>query len=60
MRSKRQSFFLLLTLLVIPFMLTGCGKNNNAKDVAVEMVTRLSKDNYKNIGDIFQTVDKVQ
>ena len=53
MKNNVKKIFLLFILLVIPFMVTGCGKNSSAKDVAVEMVTRLSKDNYENIGDIF-------
>ena len=52
MKRKTQIIYLLLVLLLVP-LVTGCGKNNSAKDVAVEMVTRLSKDNYKNMGDIF-------
>ena len=53
MSNKTKKVFLLLTLLVIPFLTTACGKNNSAKDVAVEMVTKLSKDDYKNMDDIF-------
>lgn len=53
MKSNAKKIFILLALLVIPFMTTGCGKNSSAKDVAVEMVTRLSEDDYKDIGDIF-------
>ena len=53
MKNNVKKIFLLFILLIIPFMVTGCGKNSSAKDVAIEMVTRLSKDNYKNIGDIF-------
>lgn len=51
--KKVQKVFLLLAILVLPFMVTGCGKNSSAKDVAVQMVTKLSKDDYKNIGKIF-------
>lgn len=51
--KKIQKVFLLLAILVLPFMVTGCGKNSSAKDVAVQMVTKLSKDDYKNIGKIF-------
>ena len=51
--KKVQKVFLLLAILVLPFMVTGCGKNSSAKDVAVQMVTKLSKDDYKNIGRIF-------
>lgn len=53
MKSNAKKIVLLLTLLVVPFMVTGCGKNSSAKDVAVEMVTKLSKDDYKNMDDIF-------
>ena len=53
MKSNAKKIVLLLALLVVPFMVTGCGKNSSAKDVAVEMVTKLSKDDYKNMDDIF-------
>lgn len=48
---------LLLVLAIVPF-LTGCSNGgSSAKSVAIEMVTRLSKDNYKNIGNIFYHED---
>ena len=53
MKINTKKIFLLLILLIVPFMVTGCGKNGSAKDVAIDMVTRLSKDDYKGIGDIF-------
>lgn len=48
---------LLLLLAIIPF-LTGCSNgSSSAKGVAIEMVTRLSKNDYKNIGSIFYQED---
>lgn len=56
MKKVTKLFCLLLVVAIIPFM-TGCTDNNSAENVAIEMVTRLSKDNYKNIGDIFYHED---
>ncbi len=56
MKKVTKLFCLLLVVAIIPF-LTGCTDNNSAENVAIEMVTRLSKDNYKNIGDIFYHED---
>lgn len=53
MKNKVIKVLSLLVLLVVPFLLTGCGSNNTPKNVAVEMVERLSEDNYKNIGKLF-------
>ena len=49
---------LICLLLVSAIILTGCSNGgSSAKDVAIEMVTRLSKNNYKNIGSIFYHED---
>ncbi len=56
MKKLTKIICLLLVLAIIP-LLTGCSDNNSAKGVAVDMVTRLGKDNYKNIGDIFYHED---
>ena len=57
MKKLTKIVCLLLVLTIIPF-LTGCSNgSSSAKGVAVEMVTRLSKDNYKNIGSIFYHED---
>lgn len=53
MKTKTIKLLSLLVLLVVPFLLTGCGSNNTPKNVALEMVERLSEDNYKNIGKLF-------
>lgn len=53
MKTKAIKLLSLLVLLIIPLLLTGCGSNNTPKDVAVEMVERLSEDDYKNIGKLF-------
>ena len=55
MKKLGKVLSLLLVISIIPFI-TGCG-SNTAEKVAVEMVTRLSNDNYKNIGDIFYHED---
>ena len=53
MKLRSSKVFLLLIVLLVPFFLTGCGANNSAKDVATEMVEKLSKGNYKNMDKIF-------
>ena len=57
MKRVTKLVCLLLILAIVPF-LTGCSNGgSSAKDVAIEMVTRLSKNNYKNIGSIFYQKD---
>lgn len=52
MKKLTKIICLLLVIAIVPFI-TGCSNNSDAESVAIEMVTRLSKDNYKNIKDIF-------
>lgn len=56
MKKLTKVICLLLVIAIIPFI-TGCSNNSDAESVAIEMVTRLSKDNYKNIKDIFYHED---
>lgn len=53
MKFKNSKIALLFILLLVPFLLTGCTDNSSAKSVAVKMVEKLSKGDYKNIGNIF-------
>lgn len=57
MKFKDLKIALLFMLLLVPFLLTGCAGNSSSKDVAVKMVEKLSKGDYKNIGDIFYQED---
>lgn len=53
MSNNIKKFCLILMLFLLPFLVTGCSSNGSPEDVAVNMVRRLSNDNYKDIESIF-------
>lgn len=53
----RKYFKIVLLIIISVFLVTGCASNNSPEDVAIEMVKRISNDNYEKIGDIFYQTD---